>query len=218
MSVKVEDRPLETVKDEVTDILIHNYSHGFISHEAFERRLDAVISATTTVEMMEQVKDLDQKPDEAISKSKEHQFSVSYSNESTEESTSLVSIMGGTDLGGQWSVPKVIRSFSFWGGSKIDFTDAKFSSPNVTIKCIAIMGGDEILIPEGVNVVTKAFCVMGGIDNKAPSIASKQAPTITIEGFVLMGGLDIKLKKTLKEKMMSFAEQMRAMFDSDKMY
>ena len=46
MSVKVEDRPIEQVREQVIDQLIYNYSHGVISVDAFERRLDNAMDAT----------------------------------------------------------------------------------------------------------------------------------------------------------------------------
>ncbi len=38
MAVNIEDRPINKVREEVIDQLIMNYSHGELSHEAFERR------------------------------------------------------------------------------------------------------------------------------------------------------------------------------------
>tara|TARA_Y100001960_G_scaffold52393_2_gene53445 strand:- start:8544 stop:8882 length:339 start_codon:yes stop_codon:yes gene_type:complete len=100
------------------------------------------------------------------------------------------------------------------GGTDIDFTDAEFRAQNITVKVLCVMGGVDIKVPENVNVVTKAFCVMGGLDNNTPSIADRQAPTITVEGFVLMGGVDIDIKRTMKEKFVAFANQMKSMFSS----
>jgi hypothetical protein len=215
MPVKLEDRPIETVKEEVIDILVHNFSHGYISNEAFERRLDAVIEASSHQAMMDQIADLESTPDEAIKKHKQEQFSVNYNDDVAEESDTIVSILGSNDRSGQWVVPKTIRIFTVLGGSNIDFTDARFNSPNVKVQILSILGGDNIYVPENVNVVSKAFCVLGSIDNSAPSIASRKAPTITIEGLILFSGLDIKIKVTIKEKFMAFANQMKAMFDSN---
>jgi hypothetical protein len=215
MPVKLEDRPIETVKEEVIDILVHNFSHGYISNEAFERRLDAVMETNAHQTMMDQVADLDSSPDEAIKKHKQEQFSVNYNEGIAEESDTIVSILGSNDRSGQWVVPRTIKVFSLFGGTNIDFTDARFNSPNVKVHIISIFGGDNIYVPENVNVVSKAFCVLGSIDNSAPSIASRKAPTITIEGLILFSGLDIKIKVTIKEKFMAFANQMKAMFDSN---
>ena len=215
MPVKLEDRPIETVKEEVIDILVHNYSHGYISNDAFERRLDAVIETTSHQVMMDQIVDLESTPDETIKNHKQQQFSVNYNDEAAEDSDTIVSILGGNDRSGQWVVPKTIRVISILGGANIDFTDARFNSPNVKVQILSVLGGDNIYVPENVNVVSKAFCVLGSIDNSAPSIASRQAPTITIEGLILFSGLDIKIKTTIKEKFMAFANQMKMMFDSN---
>lgn len=215
MPVKLEDRPIETVKEEVIDVLVHNYSHGYISNEAFERRLDKVIETTSHQTMVDQIADLDATPNEHIKQQKQQQFAVNYNDEASEASETIINILGGSDRSGQWVVPKVIKVYSILGGSTIDFTDARFNSPNVKVQIINILGGDKIYVPENVNVVTKAFCILGGIDNKAPSIASRQAPTITIEGLILFGALDIKIRITIKEKFIAFANQMKEMFDTN---
>lgn len=213
MVVKLDDRPREQVKDEVIDTLVYNYSHNIISNEAFERRLDIVIQAETNSEMVKEIEDLTPAPDDAIKQQREKTFSVNYSSDEVEDEDYIINIMGGSDRSGRWNVPKKLNVVSIMGGSKIDFTDANFSSPNVEIRSIAIMGGDTIYVPENVNVVCKVFCLMGGFDNKAPSIAHSNAPTITIRGFALMGGSTIKLKRTIKEKFVTFANQMKATFN-----
>jgi len=214
MPVKLEDRPIETVKEEVIETLIYNYSHGYISNEAFERRLDTVIETTSHQVMVDQIADLEASPDDTVKKHKESQFSVNYSTQEAEKTDTLVNILGGSDRSGVWTVPREIKIFSILGGATLDFTDARFSSPNVTVKIISILSGDKIYVPENVNIVSKAFCVLSGVNNKAPSIASHQAPTITVEGLVLLSGLDILIKTTIKEKFVAFANQMKAFFDS----
>jgi hypothetical protein len=139
---------------------------------------------------------------------------VNYHDDVCEESETIVNILGGNNRSGLWVVPREINIFCFMGGSDIDFTDARFNSPNVKVKIFSVFGGVDIFVPENVNVVTKAFCILGGIDNKAPSLASRQAPTITIEGLILFSGVDIKIKTTIKEKFVAFANQMKEMFDS----
>jgi hypothetical protein len=214
MSVKLEDRPIEQVKEEVVDVLIHNYSHGIISNEAFERRLDAVIASSSHQEMMDQIADLSAAPDETLKQHKEQQFSVNYSQGPTEEKETLVNILGETDRSGVWTVPKEIKLFTLLGGSTLDFTNARFTGPNVTVKVISILGSDKIYVPENVNVLSRAFCILGSATNKAPSVASIHAPTITIEGVVLLSEISIKIRTTMKENFVAFANQMKAMFDS----
>lgn len=215
MAIKLEDRPIEAVREEVIDKLIYNYSNGVMSNEAFERRLDQAMASEVHQEIVDLGADLETPKDNQYQAEKERQFNINYGAPDAEGSDTIVSILGGNSRSGRWTVPKEVRVFSIMGGADIDFSDAIFTTPNVTVKICCVFGGDNIYIPENVNVVSKAFCIMGGIDNKAPSIASRQAPTITIEGFVLFGGLDIKIKRTIKEKFVEFANQMKAMFNTN---
>ncbi|MFT4938639.1 MAG: hypothetical protein ACI88A_001668 [Paraglaciecola sp.] len=213
MPVILEDRPIQAVRDEVIDQLIYNYSHGVISSEAFERRLDIAMASKTHQEIVDLVADLELNTDTSYSEQKDSQFNVNYGAENFDKIETIVNVLGGANRGGQWAVPKEIRIFTLFGGADIDFTDAIFQSPNVTVKLFCIFGGENIYIPENVNVVCKAFCILGGIDNKAPSIANRQAPTITIEGLVLFGGVDISVKRTIKEKFVAFANKLKTMLD-----
>ena len=212
--VKLEDRPIEQVREEVIDKLIYHYSHGVISAEAFERRLDNAMASQDHREIAQLAADLTLQVDDNYTRQKEKKLNINYTAGETPDNETIVNIMGGSDRSGRWLVPAEIRVFNFMGGSDIDFSDAVFTTPNVTIKTLCIMGGTDIKVPENVNVVTKAFCLMGGIDNTAPSIADRQAPTITVEGFVLMGGVDIGLKRTIKEKFVELAAQMKALLGS----
>ncbi|MBT1451284.1 DUF1707 and DUF2154 domain-containing protein [Glaciecola sp. XM2] len=215
MNVKLEDRPIEQVKEEVIDILVYNYSHSVISSEAFERRLDVVITSTSHQEMMAQVEDLQPSPDDTVKKHKEEAFAVNYATEGAQATETLINVLGESDRSGVWTVPRELKIYTFLGSSVLDFTNARFSSPHVTIKIVSILGGDKVYVPENINIVSKAFCILGSVKNRAPSIASNQAPTITIEGVVLLSELSIKIKTTMKESFVAFANKMKTMFDSN---
>jgi len=214
MAVILEDRPIENLREEVIDTLIYNYSHGVISSEAFERRLDQAMASKSHQEIFDLTADLDKTTDSEFTSQKERQFNVNYAASDIDETETIVNILGGSSRSGQWKVPSEIRIITIFGGADIDFTDAIFTTPNVTIKTLCLFGGTDISVPEDINVISKAFCILGGIDNSAPSIASRQAPTLTIEGLVMFGGLDIKIKRTIKEKFVAFANQMKTMFNS----
>lgn len=215
MPVILEDRPIEQVRQEVIDQLIFNYSHGVISDAAFERRLDQAIASQVHQEIVTLVVDLDLQTDSTYEQQKDDRFNVNYANAEGETTETVINIFGGTDRSGQWTVPKEVKVFSLFGGSNIDFSDALFSAPQVTVKVLCIFGGENIYVPENINVVSKAFCIFGGVNNKAPSIAHKQAPTLTIEGLVLFGGVNIRIKRTIKEKFVAFANQLKTMFNSN---
>ena len=217
MTVAIEDRPTNTLRDEVIDQLIMNYSHGKLSYEAFERRLDQAMSSQNNVEINALVVDLELAVDKAFVENKNENFSANYSTVSgSDEKHEVdydVNIFGGSNRSGQWSTAKEIRSITIFGGSNIDFSEADFCYPVVTMKVFCLFGGDDIYIPEEINVVSKVFCIFGGVDNIAPSIVNRQAPTLVVEGLVIFGGIDIKVKQTIKEKFIAFADRLKNIFN-----
>ena len=144
---------------------------------------------------------------------KKEDFKFNYSNSPAQESDLLVNIFSGSERSGEWRVAKEIKSVSIFGGCDIDFSEAIFTQREVTVKVFCLFGGVDIYVPENVKVVTKAFCIFGGLDNKAPSSDCSDAPTLVIEGLVIFGGVDIKLKRTLKEKFTAFADDLKNMFN-----
>mgnify|MGYP003624672363 CR=1 FL=1 len=216
MSVILEDRPIEQVREETIDQLIVNYSHGVISAEAFERRLDQAMSSDNHQEIIDLVADLTLKADKQYTSNKEHQFTPSYSNADNDNTLSLQSILGNIERSGQWYVPKTITVNNMLGETLLDFTDAVFQHQNVTIKLNCVLGSNKIYVPENINVVCKSYGIISSIENKAPSMASRQAPIITIEGKVILGSLNITVKKTIKEKFIAFANNLKSAFDSNK--
>lgn len=215
MSVILTDRPIEQVREETIDQLIVNYSHGVISAEAFERRLDDAMNSDKHQEIVDLVADLTLKADTQYNNNKEHQFTPSYSNSESDENLNLKNILGNIERSGQWNVPKTIIINSILGESILDFTDAIFQHQHVTIKLNCILGSNKIYVPENINVVCKSFGIISSIENKAPSMANKQAPVITIEGKVVLGSLSVAVKRTVKEKFIAFANNMKSAFDSE---
>lgn len=209
MTVKIEDRPIEQVREQVIDQLIYNYSHGVISAEAFERRLDDAMAATDNQVLVDLVSDLELTTDTNYQSEKRAQFSPNYSNQTLDETLHLRSIVGSNERSGQWVVPKEIHLTNLLGSIELDFTDAIFQHQHVTLHVNCLLGSDEIYVPEHVNVVSKIFSVVGSVENKSVSLNKLHGPTITIEGKVILGSVEIKVKRTIKEKFVSFANSLK---------
>jgi len=171
------------------------------------------MASKSNQELIDLVADLELKVDEKYIEHKKEDFKFNYSNSPAQESDLLVNIFSGSERSGEWRVAKEIKSVSIFGGCDIDFSEAIFTQREVTVKVFCLFGGVDIYVPENVKVVTKAFCIFGGLDNKAPSSDCSDAPTLVIEGLVIFGGVDIKLKRTLKEKFTAFADDLKNMFN-----
>lgn len=219
MIVTLKDRPIETVRSEVIDQLIMNYSHGELSYEAFERRLDEAMELANHQALVDLTSDLPLAVDKAFVESKKQDLAPNYVSGEAEELDTMVNIFSGSSRGGVWKVAKETRYISVFSGTDIDFTDAQFSQEVVRIKMFSLFSGDTIYVPENVNVVSKAFCIFGGIDNVAPcqtrTVLNKNAvsaPTIIIEGFSIFSGVSIKVKRSMKERFVELADSLKKMF------
>lgn len=145
MSVKFEDRPLEKVREETIDQLVMNYGHGELSEEAFERRLDHAMDATEHSQLAELVEDTELKPDTSYDSMKEQQFSPHYGEGRIQPTEKVISILSSNERCGVWTVPREITIYSLLGSVELDFTDAVFQHPDVTIKIIGGLSSLEVL-------------------------------------------------------------------------
>ena len=109
MSVTIEDRPIEAVRTEVIDQLIMNYSHGKLSYQAFERRLDQAMDSKSNKELVALTTDLELKVDQAYAESKKQNTTPNFVPGHAEEVETIVNVFSGSNRGGGWKVAKEIR-------------------------------------------------------------------------------------------------------------
>lgn len=220
MSVILEDRPIEMVRSEVIDQLIMNYSHAELSYEAFERRLDQAMEFQNHKDLVQLVEDLPLAVDRAFVEGKKEGLAPNFVSGEAEDVDYMVNIFSGSHRSGIWQVAKEIRCFSLFSGTDIDFTDAKFSQSEVNIKVFSFFSGTDIFVPENVNIVSKVFCIFGGIDNRLSNQSSQvldianatNQPTILIEGLVIFSGINIEVRRSMKEKLVGLAEGLKKLF------
>jgi hypothetical protein len=217
MAVAPHDRPLSSLREEAIDQLIVNYGKGRLSLEAFERRLDLALEATRHAELLDLTADLDTFHEaeitaSAFSERKRDALGIVRDRGSPQRSEMIINVLGGTKRSGAWTVPPEIRIFNFLGGAKLDFSEAQFTSATTRIRAFSLLGGTEIYVSENANTVSRAFCILGGVDDSAGMSADPSAPTILIEGLMILGGVKIRLKRRLRERLLAFAQSIRGMF------
>jgi hypothetical protein len=138
----------------------------------------------------------------------------------------MLAIMGGIERRGSWSMPRRLRLVTFMGGAHLDLREARFPPGPVDIEIFSMMGGTEIIVPPGLAVETHGSAIMGGFQevNRAPVHPDADAPLLRVHGFVIMGGVDIRMqlpgesgrdahrrqKRELKEKHRELRDQLRA--------
>jgi hypothetical protein len=215
MSVATEDRPIEAVRRETIDQLILNYGHGKLSLNAFERRLDTAMEAQSHAALLELTKDLEVFSDPGYAQKKQAELGVRVAeNPDDDEEEWMVHVFSGSTRKSSWNVAPRLKIINVFGGCDLDFTHAQFATRKTRIIMLCLFGGAKLYVPEGVRVVSKAICLFGGIDNRAPGTTDPNAPTVVLEGLILFGGVNIRLKKSFKKRYLEFAQSVRSMLDA----
>ena len=211
MAIENQDRPIDLLREEVIDQLIVNYGHGVLSEDAFERRLDSAMASNNASDLSELVADLELEADKRYTEQKREELELDSDNYfgSAPDVEHAINIFGGSNRTGPWSVPREIRMLNLFGGGDIDFTQARFDHPTCTVRMLTLFGGANIYVREDINTVSKTISIFGGTENSAPASQKRNAPVVVVEGLVMFGGVNIEIKRTVKEKFVEFANFFR---------
>jgi hypothetical protein len=211
MPVAEEDRPLDALRSEAIDRLIMNYGHGHLSLEAFERRLDEALEASDRARLKALTADLDLEVDTGYIERKEAELNLGYPRRTARTTEHIVNVFSGGGRGGAWTVPEEIRVFTLFGGTDLDFSDARFVARATRLKVLCLFGAVDIFVRDDISTSINTICVFGAVDNDVPATTDPTAPRLEVEGLVLFGAIDAKIKKTLKERLFEFADALRQM-------
>ncbi|USD30494.1 DUF1707 and DUF2154 domain-containing protein [Pseudoalteromonas sp. SCSIO 43201] len=217
MSVPLQDRSLESVREEIIDQLILNYSHGELSAEAFERRLDQAYNLQEHQKIAALSADLPLKSDPRYHSEKAARLGPKFTSSTEDvEKMHMTSMLGSSHRSGEWVVPKEIHLKNYLGSIELDFTCAIFSHPEVHIYMDCILGSGEIYIPDSVDVITDINNIMGSVENTRNTLATntqvKQRPRIYIKGRTILGSLEVSVKRSMKMQLKQFADGLKSLF------
>ncbi|WP_030667001.1 DUF1707 SHOCT-like domain-containing protein [Streptomyces cellulosae] len=203
-----ELRASDADRERVAEILRDALAEGRLDMEEFGERLDATYKARTYGELAPITRDLpaaagtDSAP--RVSMTKEPAPDGSWAGRITGDGGPpawAVAVMSGFQRKGRWTVPRRFNAFAFWGGGEIDLRDADFAAGEVEINCIAIMGGVQVIVPPGVEVVVRGIGVMGGFDHREEGVLGDPgAPRVIVTGFAFWGGVGVERKLPRAER------------------
>lgn len=167
--------PTDGERDEAVATLRTHCADGRLTLDEFADRVAAVIQARTSGEVAAVVSDLPAEV-KAVEAAPSH--------------TTLLGIMCGARRRGRWRPAERITAFAFWGGCQIDFRGAEITTPEVRVTATAVMGGVEIIVPEGVRVEVEGLPLMGGIDRRIRDVPTLPGtPVIKVKAFAFWGGV-----------------------------
>ncbi|MDX5570934.1 DUF1707 domain-containing protein, partial [Streptomyces sp. ID05-04B] len=163
-------RASDADRERVAEVLRDAVAEGRLDMVEFEERLEQTYAARTYRELAPVTRDLPVPGVAAppvVSLHKEPSEDGSWAGRivgGEGSSAWAVAVMSGFQRKGRWTVPRRFTCVAFWGGGEIDLREADFSAGEVEINCFAVMGGVQITVPPGVEVVVRGIGVMGGFD------------------------------------------------------
>ncbi|MER5749674.1 DUF1707 domain-containing protein [Streptomyces sp. NPDC002088] len=202
-----ELRASDADRERVAEVLRDAVAEGRLDMEEFEERLESTYKARTYGELAPITRDLPVAgvTPPPVSLTKEPAGDGSWARRivgGEGSSTWAVAVMSGFQRKGRWTVPKRFNCFAFWGGGELDLREANFADREVEINCVAIMGGMNIVVPPGVEVVVRGIGIMGGFDHREAGVQGDPgAPRVIVSGFAFWGGVGIERKVTRAERL-----------------
>jgi hypothetical protein len=166
-------------------------SEGRLTVEELGERIDAAYAATTRAELAPLTADLPDVPMPTATAS-----APAAGGPPARTTSSLVlGILGGGDRKGRWRVPSRMTVVNVMGGADLDLREAVLDAPEVEITVWSLMGGSDVIVPEGVHVELDGFALLGGnrLRLEGPS-PPPGAPVVRVRAWSLMGGTDVKTK------------------------
>jgi hypothetical protein len=111
-------------------------------------------------------------------------------------SSLVVSIMGGSERHGTWSVPRTLNVLAVMGGARLDLREARLPAGVIDVRVAALMGGVEIIVPPHLAVEASGSAIMGGFQHveRAPAQPDPGAPLLRVTGLALMGGVHVEMR------------------------
>jgi len=188
-------RPLPAVSDEqrerVIDELRRHCGAGALTLDEFAERAGRVWAAPTSMELDAIVADL---PD--LSTPAAAQPAIVGETRRRKMRRWVIAIMSGDNTKGRWRVGGKLNAVAIMGGAEIDRREAEFDEPELHITAVSIMGGVNVIVPEGIDVHLDGFSFVGGKDAKlAPVPLLPGAPRVRVTAICIMGGVDVRSKK-----------------------
>lgn len=208
MSESREQGPsMKPLREKAEQALIEAYATDHLEDHELERRLDEVNRAQSMEELRALLSDLPQSSTSLaapgsrasaapsggeLTAPAERSWSVAPDHH-TRPRQFLLGFWSGAIRKGVWTPARHVLGLAFQGGIELDFREACFPPGVTTVTVLAVMGGVEIMVPEGVRVECGGVGIMGAFEGIDQFGDAPDAPVLRIDGLAIMAGVEVKV-------------------------
>jgi class 3 adenylate cyclase len=180
-----ELRVSEVERDRAAADLARCCSEGRLTLEEFSQRVGVVLAAQTQADIDGVMSDLPRGSN------------VEAYTSPLPASGWFVAILSGSSRKGRWRPKPHTKALAILGGVDLDLRRAEIEGSEVVIRAIAIMGGVNVVVPEGVAVHLEGFALMGGKDIRVSDVPILPgSPVIRVKALAIMGGVSVRTKRS----------------------
>lgn len=186
--------PAERISDadrmQAVELLRHHCGEGILTLDEFGDRVTLVYDSRTRAELEDVLSDLPQQETDVPEKRRRR------------VTRWAVAVMGGHSPKGRIRLADTTNVVAVMGGCELDLRNAEIDGDEVVINCFSLMGGIEIIVPEGISVDFSALPLLGGtectINPDVPIIPG--SPRVIVRALAIMGGVEVISRKTPAEE------------------
>jgi hypothetical protein len=110
---------------------------------------------------------------------------------------SLVAVFDGIDLKSRADVFRGGSMLAWFGGIDVDLSEVELA-PGARLSVHALFGGISIDTPANWRLESNVRALAGGVDARTPTDTDREAPTLTLDGMALFGGIAVRPKANAK--------------------
>lgn len=179
MTETPEPRVSDAERELVVDRLRAACGDGRLSLEEFTDRVGEVYQSRTTGDLERLTGDLPAVPEPPPP--------------GLRSTARVVGVLSGARRSGPWRPAHPTQVVAVLGSCQIDLTGVDLE-PETHIVATAVLGGIEVLVPEGVGVDFGGFAFLGGRDDKTSGPRRPGGPIVRVDGYAFLGGVTVRTR------------------------
>lgn len=125
-------------------------------------------------------------------------FLLESNAEPTTEEIDLVAVFEGQNLISTADPFYGGKVMTMFGGVLLDLRKVTPAPTGIYLDLAIVMGGFQLIVPKGWRVKFEGNLIAGGFSDETRTTADDDVPTVTLSGFVVMGGVMATTKPTVE--------------------
>lgn len=187
--IVASDRISDADRGQAVELLRHHCGEGILTLDEFGDRVTLVYDARTRADLEDVLSDLP--PEETEVPEVRRRRITRWA----------VAIMGGHSPKGRIRLADTTNVVAVMGGCELDLRNAEIDGDEVIINCLSVMGGIDIVVPEGISVDFSGIPLLGGTECRIADVPiTPGSPRIVVRALAIMGGVEVKSRKTPAEE------------------